>query len=317
MRLREFEEAESANRPIVDIRFNIEKEQPVWYKRVLFKQCKIAGISFHVKYNDELWEALEVGTKLALVRHRNNQYDRNAVAVALADDFDGDHDNFDFDFILGYVPRTANSELAAMMDAGYQDKFEATISTYYPHDKINDRITISIWLLSLEPVPLSDSNLRIQPMALTQLQAMTDVLQRDGFAHYRCKKESPDIHSIPTEGNEIIVVNPMGESVVIYHMKVIASGMKAVKFIEPDQTPRQDDGLTDYILTNIAGPFVIDKQCLAFLSDKPLLQRRVYDLLNPEQSDRLSHIVKTLTEEKLLRDCNPTYTFNPSAPGQS
>lgn len=67
---------------------------------------------------------------MALIRHKDNKYDSNAVAVALADDFDGDPENFDFDFILGYIPRTCNAELATMMDAGYGDKFSAEISTY-------------------------------------------------------------------------------------------------------------------------------------------------------------------------------------------
>ena len=67
----------------------------------------------------EIWDELEVGTQIALIRDRNNKHDRNAVAVALADDYDSDPDDFDFDFILGYVPRTDNAELAAMIDAGY------------------------------------------------------------------------------------------------------------------------------------------------------------------------------------------------------
>lgn len=69
--------------------------------------------------DDEIWNELEVGTQIALIRDRNNKRDRNAVALALADDYDGCHDDFDFDFILGYVPHTDNAELAAMMDAGY------------------------------------------------------------------------------------------------------------------------------------------------------------------------------------------------------
>ena len=75
------------------------------YKKVFFKECAVAGLSFHIKGNDEVWDELEEGTHIALVRQRDNRYDRNAVAVALADDYDGDPDDFDFDFILGYLPR--------------------------------------------------------------------------------------------------------------------------------------------------------------------------------------------------------------------
>lgn len=121
------------------------------FRRVFFKECAVAGVSFHLKYNDELWDELETGVKLALVRERNNKYDKNAVAVALADDFDGDHDDFDFDFILGYIPRECNTEIAAMIDAGYDDKLEAEISTFKRQGSLNNRIRITVWLLSRHP----------------------------------------------------------------------------------------------------------------------------------------------------------------------
>ena len=59
------------------------------YKKIFFKECPIAGLSFHLEHGDDLWFELEFGTKLVLVRDRNNKHDKNAVAVALADDFDG------------------------------------------------------------------------------------------------------------------------------------------------------------------------------------------------------------------------------------
>ncbi|MDE6084499.1 MAG: HIRAN domain-containing protein [Muribaculaceae bacterium] len=82
--------------------------------------------------DDEIWDELEVGTQIALICDRNNKHDRNAVALALADDYDGCHDDFDFDFILGYVPRTDNAELAAMMDVRVCRIRDALLQSYAP-----------------------------------------------------------------------------------------------------------------------------------------------------------------------------------------
>ena len=101
---------------------NVYKEK----KRVLYKECQIAGITFHDL--KEVWDELYEGAELALVRQKDNKYDKYAIAVALADDYDGDSDDFDFDFILGYVPRTENQHLATMMDLGSTDAYECELS---------------------------------------------------------------------------------------------------------------------------------------------------------------------------------------------
>lgn len=54
--------------------------QLVW-KKVLYKECAVAGVSYHLKHDDELWDELETGTKVALDRDRKNRHDKNAVAV--------------------------------------------------------------------------------------------------------------------------------------------------------------------------------------------------------------------------------------------
>lgn len=95
-------------------------------KRVLYKECRIAGTAFHNL--DDIWYELYEGAQLALVRQKRNEYDINAVAVALAGDYDGNPDNFDFDFILGYVPRNENEFLATMLDMGWAEIFECELS---------------------------------------------------------------------------------------------------------------------------------------------------------------------------------------------
>ena len=273
------------------------------FKRVFFKECAVAGVSFHLKYNDELWDELETGVELALVRERKNKYDRNAVAVALADDFDGDHDNFDFDFILGYIPRECNTEIAAMMDAGYDDKFEAEISTFKRHGNLNDRIRITIWLLSKEPEVVRPDLLRIQYLNHTEMRGMLDELQDRGTVHFRWGGFPPWERNLPEVGDEVVFMNHHFSSVLMYHMRVLAIGDDARPYLEdPTETEWVDD-CAPYVLTNIAGPIRIRfENSLNFLKSKRLEDRVVYDWLEPDESDSLKVFIKMKSELWLSRN---------------
>ena len=57
----------------------MQEVEPQFQRRAIL-ECAVAGIAFH--NIDDIWEELCVGDKLALVRERNNRYDKNAVAVA-------------------------------------------------------------------------------------------------------------------------------------------------------------------------------------------------------------------------------------------
>ena len=273
------------------------------YKRVFFKECAVAGVSFHLKYNDELWDELETGVKLALVRDRMNKYDSNAVAVALADDFDGDHDNFDFDFILGYIPRECNTEIAAMMDAGYDDKFEAKITTFNRHGSLNDRIRITVWLLSREPEMIRPDLLRIQYLDHTEMRGMLDELQDRGTVHFRWGGFPPWERNLPEVGDEVVFINHHFSLLLIYHMRVLAIGDDARPYLEdPTETEWVDD-CAPYVLTNIAGPIkVLHENSLNFLKNKRFEDRSVYDWLEPEESDKLKSYIKMKSELWLSRN---------------
>ena len=58
---------------------NVYKEK----RRVLYKECQIAGITFHDL--GDVWGELYEGAELALVREKDNKHDKYAIAVALAD----------------------------------------------------------------------------------------------------------------------------------------------------------------------------------------------------------------------------------------
>lgn len=154
-------------------------------KKMFFKECPVAGVSFHIEREDELWDELHEGVEIALVRDRNNQYDRNAVAVALADDYDGNPDDFDFRYILGYIPKSENAEIATMLDLGYAEKFSAKITSYKRYGAYNGRIRITIYLESL--VEEIDHSNQYRAWVLTdgEYESLTSNLDEYGFAKFR------------------------------------------------------------------------------------------------------------------------------------
>lgn len=253
------------------------------FKKVFFKECPVAGISFYLEKDDELWDELCEGTKIVLVRDRKNKHDNNAVAVALADDYDGDEDDFDFDFILGYIPRTENAEIAALMDAGYSDKFEAEITTYHRYGNFNDRIRIKIWLLSSEPKEVRPNRLRLQSLGFSECKSMMVELQRRGTVHFRWGFFNDGQLNVPAVGEEVVLVRRQTEKVLMFRMKVIAEGEDCAPFLDdPEEIHCVDDRIT-FVLTNIAGPVVVNLRELYFLDIATLGKREVYEWLCEEE----------------------------------
>ena len=50
-------------------------------RKLYYLECNLAGRQYH-EAND-VWNELKVGTKLCLMRERDNRYDPNAIAVGL------------------------------------------------------------------------------------------------------------------------------------------------------------------------------------------------------------------------------------------
>ena len=81
--------------------------------RKYFDQMRIAGVQYH----EALFcrEELKAGRKLRMVRDTENKYDADAVALYCGE------------YLVGYIPRTENSELALFLDQGWGDLFEVFI----------------------------------------------------------------------------------------------------------------------------------------------------------------------------------------------
>lgn len=269
-------------------------EPELRYKRVFFKECAVAGVSYHVKYDDELWTVLENGTKLALIRERDNKYDSNAVAVALGDDFDGEYDNVDFDCILGYIPRAENFAIAAMMDAGYADKFEAEITTYKSFGSINDRIRITIWLLSREPVEVRPDTLRFQSVDADDCRDMVDELKEHGTMHFYW--DTPiNCKFMPIVGEDIVLVYRNQGKATLYLTKILAVGKEAEAYVDADEF-EDNDGDVCYVLTNVAGPVITSESMIESLGLDAMTYYSAFNKSDRQVSDSVKEYIKKRTE---------------------
>ena len=80
----------------------------------------------------ELWEQLQVGQPLTLVREADNSHDSQAIRV----EWEGHK--------LGYVPRADNIDLARLMDNGAN--VEARITKLQKSRRPNNRVQFEIYL---------------------------------------------------------------------------------------------------------------------------------------------------------------------------
>lgn len=239
---------------------NMSITTPIEDKK-LFMECSIAGISFYDI--DDIWNELRVGTKLALVRHKDNAYDKNAVAVALVGDYGGDPDDFDFDFILGYIPRKCNEALAAMLDMGWQDLFETEICDLKEHVPYSDRIHISIYIRNKENDHEEEKvDNRLRMMVFTKEEKwklFSDELWHKGYAYFRWGGFQQWEKDLPDKGDKVVFMYHDGPVAYLYLMQTIAVGDDdAAPFVDDKSELYMDDDYTTYVLTNVVGPVSVD-----------------------------------------------------------
>ena len=111
-------------------------------KKLYFMDCHLAGTMYHEA--DEVMDKLKVGTALTLERDLDNRYDPNAVAVAY---YDKDAKKAKTTrYVVGYIPRDDNSELAAFLEMGWGEIFECRINRIIPdaHPENQVHLTIKI-----------------------------------------------------------------------------------------------------------------------------------------------------------------------------
>ena len=265
-----------------------ERQEPLASERKALLECAVAGIGFHDI--DDVWDELYVGAKIALVRERCNKYDRNAVAVALADDYDGDPDGFDFNFILGYIPRTCNSAIAAILDTGHGDIIEAEISEMNERAPYSDRLHITVYVKAKTPLPPSDNRLRICSFAQDGWNAFADDVWRKGVALFRWGGFPPWELDLPKKGDKVAFVHKAEETAALYLMTVIATGDDCAPYVENVEDLHWVDDRSPYALTVVKGPVSVRNEELGFLGAALETCRQPDFKLDQEDSDALMEI---------------------------
>ena len=265
-----------------------ERQEPLASERKALLECAVAGIGFHDI--DDVWDELYVGAKIALVRERYNKYDRNAVAVALADDYDGDPDGFDFNFILGYIPRTCNSAIAAILDTGHGDIIEAEISEMNDHAPYPERLHITVYVKAKTPLPPSDNRLRICSFEEDGWNAFADDVWRKGVALFRWGGFPPWELDLPKKGDKVAFVHKSEETAALYLMTVIATGDDCAPYVENVEDLHWVDDCSPYALTVVKGPVSVRNEQLGFLGAALETCRQPDFKLNQEDSDALMEI---------------------------
>lgn len=279
----------SDSRPLeCDGNAQAERQEPLAFERKALLECPVAGIGFHDI--DDVWDELYVGAKIALVRERCNKYDRNAVAVALADDYDGDPDGFDFNFILGYIPRTCNSAIAAILDMGHGDIIEAEISEMNDHAPYPERLHITVYVKAKTPLPPSDNRLRICSFEEDGWNAFADDVWRKGVALFRWGGFPPWELDLPKKGDKVAFVHKAEETAALYLMTVIATGDDCAPYVENVEDLHWVDDCNPYALTVVKGPVSVRNEELSFLGAALETCRQPDFKLDQEDSDALMEI---------------------------
>lgn len=274
-------------------------EPPLKYKqkkRILYKECQIAGITFHDLR--DIWDELYEGVELALVRQKDNPHDKYAIAVALAEDYDGDPDDFDFDYILGYVPRTENEHLAIMMDLGWADAFECEISQVNGSNPYRGSLYMNIYLVSKEEheAEKDTSHLfRVMELNEESFFHFTNNLHMNGCSYFRWGGYPPWEHNLPKKGDKIVVINKDEDKTTLFLMYCIAVGDDdAAYFTEEKDILHCPDDCCYYVLTNIKGPIVTQTKNLSFLSKEEINYFQPEIFLSEESTIKLRQIINAI-----------------------
>ena len=238
-------------------------QQPLPYERKVLLEFPVAGVGFHDI--DDIWDELYIGAKIALVREQGNKYDKNAVAVALDDDYDGDPENFDFNFILGYIPRTLNSAIAVMLDMGHEDIFEAEISELNEHAPYSDRVHITVYVRSKEPIPPSNNRLRLKTFEEEEWNTFTDEIWQKGVSLFRWGGFPPWELDLPKKGDKVVFMHKTEGTTALYLMTVIAKDDECVPYVDDIENLYILDDCRPYALTVVKGPVSVRNEELDFM----------------------------------------------------
>ena len=274
---------------------NVYKEK----KRVLYKECQIAGITFHDL--KEVWDELYEGAELALVRQKDNKYDKYAIAVTLADDYDGDPEDFDFDFILGYVPRTENKHLATMLDLGWAEAFECELSQVNGSNPYKGSLYMKIYMVSKDEEEIEEPEhlLPVLEFDDMQIEQFKSSLESKGFSCQRWGALLPEVHNLPNEGDKVVLLhrNPLGVELYLTH--VVAREDNAKFFVKNEE--KVIDDCEWFVLTNVVGPVLVTNDDIKFLDNEQINKVHPEEYVSLQATEELYSLIYD-SETRYLKD---------------
>jgi len=101
-----------------------------------FMETHLAGRQYYDA--DLVWDELKVGTPLTFEREDDNRNDAAAVQVVYTRKEDGEK------FLLGYLPRGENVLVAALLDQGWDNIFDAYIKRINTETHYENQIRLAI-----------------------------------------------------------------------------------------------------------------------------------------------------------------------------
>lgn len=105
-------------------------------RSLFYNEMHVAGRRYHEA--DLVWDKLKVGTRLQMVLDTDiAAIDPNAIALVFTD-------NVGEQYVLGYIPRSENAEIAAFLKMGWARCFECRISAIKPEAHYEDQLHVSI-----------------------------------------------------------------------------------------------------------------------------------------------------------------------------
>lgn len=186
--------------------------------------------------------------------------------MALASDYDGDPDEFDFDFILGYVPRSENEQLAAMMDMGWGEAFECELSRIEGNDPRKSSLFMDIYVVKNKAVADAERLFWVCELGDEEYGRFVDALFGKGFAYFRWGGYPIWERVLPKRKSKVVVFNRRREDARLHLMRVMATTIeRAGCFVEnPDELFLIDD-CSPFILAQVSSPLVVQLPELGFL----------------------------------------------------
>ena len=256
--------------------------------RKLLKTCRVAGLHFHDAL--EFVEELSEGDRLFLIREPHNEHDSNAVAVAFSDDYDEDTVIPDEFSVLGYVPKSQNTDIATMIDMGWAGILDCEVSKVRSNGNPADRLEISIYIKNNATSSGKSNQLRAMMIGEDEFCDIQKSLIMKGYVYFRWTSTPTSDHNLPNKGELVVAINRRSKSALL--MKVIATGSNvAPTYVSIDDVDMKDD-CAPFILTLVSGPVAInDEQFDSIFDDEPDLGSQPEARLSRISSDMLKWLM--------------------------